>query len=69
MLLKVMRCIRIAATKVDELTACLRKALEQYELQRVQSRVRMQPAWEKKSRDGMEFWHGRGGKFAVLNCY
>ncbi len=40
---QLMRCVRLAATKVEELTAALRKALEAHAVARVAARVRRQP--------------------------
>ncbi|KAL4427701.1 hypothetical protein ABPG75_001790 [Micractinium tetrahymenae] len=40
---QLMRCVRLAATKVEELTAALRKALDAHAVARVQARVRRQP--------------------------
>ena len=40
---QLMRCIRLAAQKVEEQTAALRKALAAHDVARVQARVRRQP--------------------------
>lgn len=37
---QILRCIRIAATKVEELTKWLREALDAHEVARIQRRVR-----------------------------
>ncbi|KAI7842022.1 hypothetical protein COHA_004223 [Chlorella ohadii] len=40
---QLMRCVRMATQKVEELTGLIRKALEAHEVARVQARIRRQP--------------------------